>query len=633
MMTSSDPVRRRPLEYNALQAFRLFAREHGYANEMKAIDRQLEERGELPHSIVIVGQVSSGKSSIVNALLEQPGLSPAGPAETTGTYLNFVPPSPGLQVGRAAIELTDGTWRPIDTDQLPEWVLIGSPSSNTGDAIPLGAVVAAQSPHLPGITIVDTPGTGGLDPAHARLALARAARATVLVLVTDAGSRLTKDELELLGECALHVEAVVILMNQIDLHHGWREVADENRVVLARASPRFAEISVVGMSAHDALKALARPVGDSRDRWRERSGINGVLDAVREHLAIADRLPTIHAIRRYLGIVRAVNQSLTATLDATLAGETGHEYAKGLASRQKRLEGDRKTWRRYLNRDFQRLRGDIVDEVTVRTSAFAEEWERRLSSKRFGISKDVHAQLAQEMAAQSLVVGQDVSNFIATRVAAVVSELFTSRGLRDLSDELMQDSAYLRKVREHVTATRDPSIPLDLTVGMSGYVGANLGMTIFNGVVGAGAATLFSPIALIGGVAMIGATLLNRNAQERVREAKARAREIANFLSTQLIRIYDSYVTEYTPEVEFAFDEELDRTFKELRSNAKLAVDAATASEEQRDDGVADIRHRHADIVRVLDLGEAAIARLRTAPEHSGVPGHPITDIPKGGIR
>lgn len=612
----------RPLEYEALQTFRMFlAADH--REQMRAIDRQLEERNAQPNAIVVVGEVSTGKSSLVNALLERPGLSPSGAAETTGTYLIFAPPSERLPEGRAVIELADGGWRPIETDELPGWVLVGSaPLRRSDDVIPLGAVVAAESPTLPGIQIVDTPGVGGLDPAHARLALARAARASILVLVTGASGRLTTPELDFLRECSEHVEAVVIVMNQIDLVRDWHVVAQENRDLL-REDPRFERYDVVGVSAMDALRSLGKE-GAARERLRKRSGIDELISALQAHAAIADRLPTVHALRRCLGVVRQMNLDLTAKLDATLAGDTGREYAESLRDRQRRLEAQRKTWRSYLDRDFRRLRLAITEVVEERATAFTSEWDRRLSSKRLGLSSASQMEFTQELVAQYSLVGQDLAQLIAERVTELVSETFTRRGLRDLSADLLQDSEHLRSLRMGMQEHRSTGAPLDVTLAMSGYMGANVGVALVNGIAGTAAASVFGPVGLVFGAGMILANLMGRNAQQRLAEIKGRVRELGVQLQRELMRVYDSYATEYAPDVALAFEAELDRTLRELRENAKIAEASATASEEERTDAVAEIQHRSKELARVIDIGIGAIDRLRGA-ELSARGAHPIS--------
>ena len=52
---------------------------------------ELRRRQVTRPSVVLVGETKRGKSSLVNALLGVPGLSPVDAAVATDTYLHFTP--------------------------------------------------------------------------------------------------------------------------------------------------------------------------------------------------------------------------------------------------------------------------------------------------------------------------------------------------------------------------------------------------------------------------------------------------------------------------------------------------------------------------------------------------------------
>src|SRR5262249_24103938 len=76
---------------------------------------ELRRRQLVRPSVVIVGETKRGKSSLINALLGVPGLSPVDAAVATATYLQFVPGDP------AARAWPPGAADPIDVDDLREW--------------------------------------------------------------------------------------------------------------------------------------------------------------------------------------------------------------------------------------------------------------------------------------------------------------------------------------------------------------------------------------------------------------------------------------------------------------------------------------------------------------------------------
>ncbi len=90
---------------------------------------------------------------------------------------------------------------PIAPDDLPRWVTErGNPDNRLGvEQVEVGL----PHPLLErGITLIDTPGIGGLNAAHAAATLAFLPVADALVFVSDASAELTGPELEFLAERA-----------------------------------------------------------------------------------------------------------------------------------------------------------------------------------------------------------------------------------------------------------------------------------------------------------------------------------------------------------------------------------------------------------------------------------------------
>ncbi len=161
--------------------------------------------------VVIVGETKRGKSSLVNALLGVPGLSPVDAAVTTAAYLSFVPGD----------SFSARAWLPggeqIDIDSLDEWA--------RGRQKTRKIEVSHPAPMLRYLTLLDTPGAGGLDPVHATIALDAVRRATALLFVADASAPLSQPELDFLAAATERVDAVVFALTKIDAFAQWRTIA------------------------------------------------------------------------------------------------------------------------------------------------------------------------------------------------------------------------------------------------------------------------------------------------------------------------------------------------------------------------------------------------------------------------
>ncbi|MDJ0334599.1 dynamin family protein [Salinibacterium sp. G-O1] len=574
---------------------------NGYRDEMVAITRRMIDGETGLHSVVVVGEVSTGKSTLVNALLGSPDLSPVGDGETTGTYLNFVPPTDTLPVGRARVEFIAGSPVEIPNTELHDWVCVGSHAlvSPDGDP-PLGVVISADNPSLPGIVLTDTPGTGGLNPAHARLAIKHSERASVLLLVTDASGRITRPELDFLAECANHVEAIVVAVNQIDLTAGWQDVVEENQRILLAEDARYADIDVVGVSAYRALQASQTTEPERAARRRASSHIDDLVDALAARLAIADRLPVVHAIRSTQALLDFVFSNVTKEVEALMVGTQGLSDLESELLRIQDLESDRKTWRQYLNRDFRRLRAGITDEIRDQLTAFSKKWSEVISHKRMGILKEDHQRMTLDMHADANVIIDDLSLLMDQRISSVIADLFRESGLSDFSDEILENKDAIRKasLSQLNPAATTAGAPIDIGVMFSGYTGFNIlsGLLPGFGVVGAGA--------------MIALNLFARGAQQRKSDLSAHLRETVQSMQADLAAQFESYLIEFVPEVEIIFERELSRTITELNKQVKLARSANKGTEEQRDDMLKELTFKIEAINEQLMSGNAEMQRL-----------------------
>ncbi|HWS36848.1 MAG TPA: dynamin family protein, partial [Actinoplanes sp.] len=192
--------------------------------------------------VVVVGETKRGKSSLINALLGVPGLSPVDAAVTTAAYLSFVP---GTAFSARA-------WLPggeeIEIDSLDEWA--------RGKQRTRKIEVTHPAPLLQYLTLLDTPGAGGLDPVHATIALDAVRRATALLFVADASAPLSQPELDFLAAATERVDAVVFALTKIDAYPQWRTIAEDNRSLLQAHAPRFAAAPWFPVSARLAELAL-----------------------------------------------------------------------------------------------------------------------------------------------------------------------------------------------------------------------------------------------------------------------------------------------------------------------------------------------------------------------------------------
>jgi GTP-binding protein EngB required for normal cell division len=171
--------------------------------------------------IAIFGRVSSGKSSLLNTILETDVL-PVGvtPITAVPTRLAYAE-SPAVNVWFA-----NRSPERFEISQLPEFVAEQLNPGNEKHVTRI--VVQLASPRLrDGITFVDTPGLGSLATRGAAETLAYLPRCDLGVVLIDAGSTLTTDDLQTIQILYDAGIPAMVLLSKADL----LTVQDRSRVI------------------------------------------------------------------------------------------------------------------------------------------------------------------------------------------------------------------------------------------------------------------------------------------------------------------------------------------------------------------------------------------------------------------
>ena len=103
-----------------------------------------------------------------------------------------------------------------------------------------------------GVSLVDTPGIGGLQPGHTSMTLAYLRLCDALLFATDASAPLGRNELQFLQRAIESGAQVLVVVTKIDLYPEWRRVAEANADLLSREG-----ITVPMLAISSALRAAA----------------------------------------------------------------------------------------------------------------------------------------------------------------------------------------------------------------------------------------------------------------------------------------------------------------------------------------------------------------------------------------
>ena len=206
--------------------------------------------------IVVAGDFKQGKSSLVNSLL---GITicPVDDDIATAipTYLRYGPEFKAELLREGDPPRRD----PIDVADIRKYAVEHQDPSGAavnGDR-PAGVIVQVPRKMLAsGLVLVDTPGVGGLNSAHAAASLAAISMADAVLFVTDASQELTSSEFEFLRRAKEMCDTVVCVLTKSDFYPSWRTIRDLDVQHLAGLSG----VNVVAVSS--VLRARAVRAND-----------------------------------------------------------------------------------------------------------------------------------------------------------------------------------------------------------------------------------------------------------------------------------------------------------------------------------------------------------------------------------
>lgn len=378
-------------------------------------------------SAVVVGETNRGKSSLVNALIGQPGLSPVDAEVATATYLVF-----GHAEEWAARACYPGQLAPVPVEltELINWVSAAH-ELPTGQLPPRYVEIDGPSEFLEKVSIVDTPGVGGLDSMHGELAKEAAESATALLFVVDASAPFTIGELNFLATVGESVETVVFALSKVDQYRGWRQVLEADQALLAEHAPRFAGATFHPVSARMYEMAAKAPSPEAAAMLRERSGVDEL------RTALTGLIGGRSAMLAEANTMRALSTAL-AELHVRLEAEkralsTGEEEAEKLRVRKDELTADRRSstkgWQVRMRTEIQRTRVENNHEV-ARQMRDVQSWFRQAID---AADKDKLKELPPQVDAALQMVSGRISQAVAYRLnqvaEIVLGELFTPEEL------------------------------------------------------------------------------------------------------------------------------------------------------------------------------------------------------------
>lgn len=366
-------------------------------------------------SIVVAGEDKRGKSSLVNALLTSPDLSPVGAKVVTGAPVRFFhAPAAVAEIWRYG----STTPEPTDVETARRLATVdGNPGNEQNiESIAIGL----QLPALQYMDIVDTPGVGGLSSGHAALTVQSLHSADALLFVVDAAGPMRAAELAFLRRASARLQAVVLVVTKTDVNPGWRQILQDDVRILAEQAPRFAGCATAGVSSVSALRALALDDPEFAAEIRVESGIAGLEQMLRSEISDAvERVRLQNLLRAAISRLAVVERDLVERCVASAPDSVGLDALNGQVAALAALRQDRMDWHARLDGDIRKLvltRQDVCARRTLEIRHRYEERARDAKSTEF-------QSMPGEVLAELTALAGELNEFAAQRLAEITTGL------------------------------------------------------------------------------------------------------------------------------------------------------------------------------------------------------------------
>jgi hypothetical protein len=473
--------------------------------------------------VIIVGEFKQGKSQLVNGLVNAPvcpvddDIATAVPTsvrhgEKPAAYVLSQRASGGTVESGARVERVEVA--PMDLASY-----VSERATPESDRQVTGAEVFLPRKLLRGgLTLIDSPGVGGLTSAHALTTLATLPSAHAMLFVSDASQEYTEPEIQFLRHAMRITPNVACVLTKTDMYPQWRQVEELNRAHLRAIDP---DIPLFPVSSH--LRLAAVEASDSE--LNAESGFPALVSYLRKDIVgQAELLQRRSTANDLLSTSEHVRLAIDAELGALESPEKTPEIVAQLESTKGRADELRRLssrWQTTLNdgvtdliadmehdlrdrmRSIQREAEDSIDEGDPGPvwNQFVEWFERRVSSAvtdTFVWTQERATWLSEKVA----------RHFTEDEVALPVINVDDTRDVLDAVGDVAElDSGHLGAGQKFY-------------IGLKGSYGGVLMVGIITGIIGM---SIINPLSLAAG-AVIGRKAYRDDTEARLQRRRNEAK-------------------------------------------------------------------------------------------------------------
>jgi GTP-binding protein EngB required for normal cell division len=348
---------------NVLEQISRIAKERGHADLVQQSAEQSAHLASGEFNVIICGEAKRGKSSLINALLEDELCPPDAPVAT-----NTVSAIRYGDTERFVVHLRDRqehvTRREITRSEIPQYVTEQGNARN-GLQVQLLEIWLPNPRLKDGLVLWDTPGVGSLNVEHTAVTYSIVPYADAVLFVCAADEPLSDPELQFATRIAKHTTHIMLVVTKRDTVTNWGQSLADGLTKL-RVTLQLPNLEGVAISS--TCKMAYAQEGDEEDLR-----LSGFPDFERALWELLSR-------RREILIGRAASWALLALENLRRPLQIEHEVLEARSTEQissieaelaaaleraAELQSGQALWVDELNRRIQNLRTDAQHWVDV----------------------------------------------------------------------------------------------------------------------------------------------------------------------------------------------------------------------------------------------------------------------------
>ncbi|WP_347108318.1 dynamin family protein [Paenarthrobacter sp. S56] len=495
----------------------------------------------------------------------------------------------------------------IDINELAAYV---SEAGNPGNARNLAAAEVSLPRQLlgGGLSLVDSPGVGGLGSTHTLTTLTALPSAHAVVFVSDASQEYTEPEMRFLRQAMRVCPNVACVLTKTDLYPSWRHIAALDQQHLAEVG---AGIPLLPVSSE--LRLQAARLQDKE--LNQESGFPALISYLRN-----DIVGKAAAIQRrsisqdLLSVTEHLRLSLQAELAALENPEGTPQMIAGLQAAKQEADALRKRsarWQTTLNDGIGDLIADMEYDLRDRLRRIQREAEAAIDQGDPGPAWDQFSRWLEQSAAAAIsdtfVWTSERAQWLARQVAAHFSDEEVALPVMQVADT----GGVLDPVGDMPAMEDGRMAPLQkVLIGMRGSYGGVLMFGLLTGIFGM---ALINPLSVGAGL-LLGRKAYREEKDARLKRRQAEAKALVRKQVDDVVFQVGKQLKDRLRLVQRAtrdhFTELADEHHRSLTDSVAAAQKAAATYAAERDLRIRDLRTR----LKKVDALSQAAAALQEAP-------------------